>query len=117
MKAKDYWNQPAKQPDGTWLDAQGMSHDSIADLVGTNLRPDYLLGREIKLSPQLRALASADGPARYRFRSRWLVRGHFRQQPVGEGRAERRTTWIQPYWKGPTDGPVLVPRYVAGEDA
>lgn len=84
---------------------------------GTTKRRDYLLGREIKLSPELRALASADGPARYRFKSRWLVRGHFRHQPIGEGRNERKVIWIQPHWKGPKEGPVLVPRYVAGEEA
>lgn len=37
---------------------------------------------------------------------RWWVAGHWRQQPCGEGRAERRPTWITPYIKGPEDKPV-----------
>jgi len=39
---------------------------------------------------------------------RWWVAGHWRQQPCGEGRAERRPTWIAPYLKGPEDKPLRV---------
>lgn len=31
---------------------------------------------------------------------KWLVRGHFRNQPVGEGRSERKIIWIRPFFKG-----------------
>lgn len=39
---------------------------------------------------------------------RWAVRGHWRQQAVGEGRRQRRPLWIAPFWKGPEDKPVKV---------
>lgn len=32
---------------------------------------------------------------------RFMVRGHWRQQPHGPGMAERRLVWITPYYKGP----------------
>ena len=34
---------------------------------------------------------------------RHVVRGHWRMQPYGEGRAQRRATWIAPFWRG--EGP------------
>lgn len=39
---------------------------------------------------------------------RWWVAGHWRQQPYGKARSERRPTWITPYVKGPDDKPLVV---------
>lgn len=45
---------------------------------------------------------------------RWWVAGHWRQQPCGEDRAERRPTWIPPHIKGPEDKPIkTTPRLFA----
>ncbi len=41
---------------------------------------------------------------------RWVVRGHWRQQPVGEGRAQRRLTWVTPHIKGPPEAPLRAER-------
>jgi hypothetical protein len=35
------------------------------------------------------------------YKLRWIVRGHWRNQPYGPDRSLRRLTWIEPYWKGP----------------
>jgi len=35
---------------------------------------------------------------------KWAVRGHFRNQPHGQGRKERRLQWIRPYLKGKERG-------------
>lgn len=43
---------------------------------------------------------------------RWLVSGHWRHQPVGPGRAERRLTFVRPHVKGPPDAPFRTPRTV-----
>lgn len=40
------------------------------------------------------------------FHHRWLVRGHWRQQPYGPGRAFKRPVWIAPFVKGPDDAPL-----------
>jgi hypothetical protein len=39
---------------------------------------------------------------------RWIVRGHWRQQPHGADRALRRSQWIEPFWKGADDAPVAM---------
>ncbi len=48
-------------------------------------------------------------------KSRWVVRGHWRNQPCGVGRYERRKTWVRPHWAGPNEAPVLVRDYKIGE--
>ena len=37
-----------------------------------------------------------------------LVRGHWRQQPCGKGRAERRNIFVEPYWRGPEGAPIAL---------
>lgn len=34
-----------------------------------------------------------------------VVRGHYKRQPCGANRSERRVLWIEPYWRGPEDSP------------
>ena len=41
----------------------------------------------------------------------FLVRGHHRRQAHGPGRLERKTIWIEPFWKGPEDARVLLRPY------
>lgn len=46
----------------------------------------------------------------------FLVRGHWRNQAHGPGRALRRQQWIEPFWKGPEDARVLLrPHHVETE--
>lgn len=37
---------------------------------------------------------------------RFIVSGHWREQPYGPGRSQRRRQWIAPYIKGPKDKPL-----------
>lgn len=39
---------------------------------------------------------------------RWMVRGHWRLQPCGPRRSQRRLIWIDPFIKGPSDKPLDV---------
>jgi hypothetical protein len=41
-----------------------------------------------------------------RYSCRWVVDGHWRNQPCGRRHADRRLTWISPYLKGPNDAPL-----------
>jgi len=43
----------------------------------------------------------------FEWHHRWIVRGHWRQQPCGPGRTETRPVWIAAYIKGPDDAPLL----------
>jgi hypothetical protein len=36
-----------------------------------------------------------------------LVRGHFKRQVVGIGRSGRKVIWVEPYWRGPEEAPIL----------
>ena len=38
----------------------------------------------------------------------FLVRGHWRNQAYGTNHSLRRPQWIQPFWKGPEDGAIVV---------
>lgn len=65
--------------------------------------------------PGLRVLELASGASVTRdtngsveWSRRWMVRGHWRLQPHGEGRALRKAIWIDPYVKGPADKPLDV---------
>ena len=37
-----------------------------------------------------------------------LVRGHYKRQVVGVSRSGRKVIWVEPYWRGPEDAPILV---------
>jgi len=37
----------------------------------------------------------------------WIVRGHYKHQVYGVGRLGRKLIWIQPFWKGKADAPIL----------
>jgi len=45
-------------------------------------------------------------------KERFVVRGHFKEQPYGKGRKLRKTIWIQPYFKGPEMGELVNKPYV-----
>lgn len=65
-----------------------------------------VLGHSIRLSPQAAALGKMKrrgARCGYRISSRFIVRGHWRNQACGKDRLDRRRIWIQPYWKGPAD--------------
>lgn len=46
-----------------------------------------------------------------------LVRGHWKRQFFGEKRAQRRTIWVEPYWRGPEDAPILARPHVLKNEA
>jgi hypothetical protein len=44
-----------------------------------------------------------------------LVRGHYKRQVIGVGRNGRKVIWVEPYWRGPEDAPILSrPRVIGG---
>jgi len=47
-----------------------------------------------------------DGDSRT-YSHRWVVDGHWRSQPYGPGRRDRRPVFIAPYIKGPAGAPML----------
>lgn len=63
------------------------------------------LVRVIRLPRHVRAQSSAEH-GHVDWQSRWIVSGHWRQQPWGPERKRIRPVWIAPYVKGPDDRPL-----------
>lgn len=118
---------PVEQPDSTVVRAFAVNvlvyinslhaKPHLAASPKPNGKPDrrsglpmfWTVGREIKLSngmlqaARTRLDSKADRKARaiYAMHARFMVRGHWRNQPYGPAHALRRQQWIQPHWKGP----------------
>lgn len=61
-------------------------------------------------------LASTTTKARKPPNVQSLVVGHYRRQPCGERNTARKIVWIQPFWRGPEDAPILTrPRLLTGD--
>jgi hypothetical protein len=59
-----------------------------------------------------RQLASAETTG-VNYSHQWVVEGHWRWQPCGPGRSERRLIWIAPHIKGPDGAPLIDIDHVA----
>lgn len=67
------------------------------------VQPNFEVGRVVKLDGNTRrALTLGAGDvAKWRLMQKFMVRGHWRNQVHGVGRALRRRQWIAPFYKGP----------------
>lgn len=77
----------------------------------------YEIGKEVKLERNLRDAArsycrTGEANAKWKLEKRFIVRGHWKYQAHGSGHAERKLIFVEPYWKGPADAPVLARTYV-----
>ena len=68
----------------------------------------WMIGHTVKLRPELKRMAAEivlagtdKAAAGWKVRVKHTVRGHWKMQAHGEGRADRRRLWVQPYWRGP----------------
>lgn len=70
----------------------------------------FQIGKPITLDFRKEVLAySRDGAtARRQINIQVLVAGHFRHVLYGPKRAQRRLQWIEPYWKGDVEAPILI---------
>jgi hypothetical protein len=82
---------PATPRDRRWLARRGHPADPAA-VVRLRAAPDRRPGTG----------AAGSGTPRTH---RWLVSGHWRNQPYGPGRSLRRPQWIAPHLAGPADAP------------
>ncbi len=76
----------------------------------------YSCGRPITVDcrPAVRQFLSGGGKSPASVQT--LVRGHYKRQVVGTGREGRKVVWIEPYWRGPEDAPILARPYKIGTD-
>lgn len=83
----------------------------------------WLFGKDVRLAPELKRAAAEIALGRskrhaqdgWKVRARFTVRGHWRHQAHGPGRALRRRQWIAPFWKGPAGAEAWAHVYKAEE--
>lgn len=88
----------SERPDKATARAYGRLGQPSPDVTVVDLRRAYALDAREEDGTQL------DGR---RYRHRWVVQGHWRDQPYGPERAMRRKTWIPAHIKGPDGAPML----------
>lgn len=81
----------------------------------------YTVGTQIflndlkKLRDQARELAEGgEQSPGWAHKARYSVRGHWKSQPFGPGRLERKRIFVKPYWRGPEAGEALMKTYKVG---
>lgn len=75
-----------------------------AERAGRPLPPVRVVSIHRRVSTATRPAEPSGRTVNVRFR----VRGFWRDQPYGKGRALRKRTWIPEHWRGPEDAPVLI---------
>jgi len=75
---------------------------------GLRANNDYVLGSPVKVNAIPAMHAFLTGEVNRAFKVRWVVRGHWRNQACGPGHADRTRKWIEPYWKGRDDAPIVI---------
>ena len=64
------------------------------------------IGKKVTINPSYKKVyeklntLDSEGNNRKQYRGQWIVRGHWRNQPYGEGLSQRKLIWIEPYVKG-----------------
>ncbi|MBI2395058.1 MAG: hypothetical protein HYV09_36145 [Deltaproteobacteria bacterium] len=68
----------------------------------------HMLVRNVDLDCRDAIGAYVSGRAQRAPSVRTLVRGHWKRQPVGPASADRKWIHVEPYWRGPQDGPLAI---------
>lgn len=68
----------------------------------------YHLGRPVKVDCREWVRQSSRCGEHKAMSKQGIVRGHWKNQPHGIGRNERKFIHIEPYWRGPEDAPIVV---------
>ena len=86
---------PADRPERRRAKRAGLSEPTVKIV---NLRRSVYVGAGAEREPL--------GSSGRRYKVRWPVKGHWRQQPYGPGRALRKPVRIEPFIKGPPGAPM-----------
>jgi hypothetical protein len=86
--------------------------DRLSKYLSTLSTTEYFdVGRSIKVSKQKYAPERCEYEGGFHYSYRFWVRGHFRNQVCGKGRADRKLMWIEPYMKGPDQAAIVHRQY------
>lgn len=76
----------------------------------------YVLGLPVKVDMRECVHEYIKGNIKRAYKVRWVVRGHWRNQPCGPGRMNRRKQWIEPYQKGKLEDPSLLRSHIVTDE-
>lgn len=88
-------------PDAARAHAKTLGSHAKKRYIDQHSRKDVrysVLGSKLRVDPNITRVTTGEQRT---IQSRFIVRGHWRNQAHGEGRALRKRLWIQPHWKGP----------------
>lgn len=68
----------------------------------------YTLGKPVKLDLRLAVKAFLEGRSKGPMTVQRLVAGHHKNQPHGPNNSLRKWIFVEPYWQGPSDSPIVV---------
>jgi hypothetical protein len=95
------------------LAAKGKKRENLKDhLKKMNSGTRVLLGKSYTIKRWDSADKTAGEATGRHITVRTLVSGHWRNQVCGTGRLERKTIWIEPFWRGPEAAPLTEKRAV-----
>jgi hypothetical protein len=98
----------------------GSSHKRHASREGRKGPPEqrvFQVGRPINLDCRDAIQEYVEGERTAReLKVQSLTRGYYRRQPHGPKLSLRRRQWIEPYWRGPEDAPILVRPHMIPEE-
>lgn len=102
---------------------ESRKHDNRGwdEIAGKTRITQWVLGQEVKLSPELIAsarehvlgLGHGKRAGGWQLRSLHTVRGHIRHQACGPRHTERKIIWVEPFTRGPAGGDVVAHVYRA----
>jgi hypothetical protein len=99
------------RPSSASTSGKTVNHDHGLQSLLYELGADVSIDRDLRDAARI-ASSSGSDPQRWILQKRFIVRGHWKQQAHGPGRTERKLIFVEPYWKGPADSPVLARAYV-----
>jgi len=67
----------------------------------------FILGGAVKVDCRQAVREYVAGTTTHKLSVQVLVRGHWRAQVHGVKRSLRKVIWIEPFWRGPEDAPIL----------
>jgi hypothetical protein len=98
MQQPNLVERTIERPDKTVRRAYGRAGRESPEVAVIDLRHQYVP----------KDLDGSDEPASRRYKHRWVVSGHWRNQAHGIDRSQRRRQWIPSYTKGPDGAPLLI---------
>lgn len=99
----------SRMENGAWDEQREQRVEPKTLTKARQTTPDHMV-RLIRLKPSSTTTphASSKLQERREYECRWIVRGHYRNQPYGPAHALRRRQWIPPYVAGPEDKPLHI---------